>query len=709
MHTLVPGFKIAECGERPDAWEPEDGEYKMKVDAAVYLAKDIPTDHHPHWADQIIPIEFKRENVALDPFDDRKENFGTSTDTRKMVRGQIISYAEFIFAVQQRVALFMFVVIGQQIRFVRWDRSGALVTRSFNYVENWRSLCEILWRISNCSVTDLGLDPTATQLYPDDADYQRMDADALPNDSDADDTERDLMPEELADDSKYVFTYVREMFAKSLNATWPRYRVEVPYGPSMRTFLIAKPSFRAKGLAGRGTQGYVAVDCESGELVWLKDTWRAHYIIIDPEGDILQKLNDVKIVNVPTLVCHGDIAKQVTLTPDWWEAKNPPTSDRASSTEGDPSGAPSVSTSTSTRTHSHSSSSLKRKRGDERSGDGAPAPKTDWRDKCTLCHHQHYRLVEKEVARSLIDFKNGRQLIFVVSDCVYAHSKAATNPKTQLLHRDISGGNILILPKVSNEEDGIRILKWTGILADWEMSKPLQNPLSRPRQPERTGTSQFLSIALLSRPKVVEICDELESFFYVIIYYAVRYLRSNLEGFALRHWINAFFNTYGVTNDTGSIRRKVVAVQLGAFWISNDDRLEFNSPMDEAGTEEDFGKQPCSALAALVPRRRFQKDPWRRYDDLQLSMIKDDIKDDKIVDPLEPTKKDKKYSKYVHKHKHMIRLLDDIACEREWPSGDRTPDRILVDCSPPARSVGPTVPASSANNPHKKPKLSGGC
>ncbi|TBU58917.1 hypothetical protein BD310DRAFT_1012262 [Dichomitus squalens] len=686
MHNLVPGFKIAECGERPDAWEPEDGEYKMKVDAA---------------ADQIIPIEFKRDTVALDPFDDRKENFGTSTDTRKMVHGQIISYAEFIIAVQQRVALFMFVVIGQQIRFVRWDRSGALVTRSFNYVENWRFLCEILWRISNCSVTDLGLDPTATQLYPDDADYQRMDADALPNDSDADDTERDLMPEELADDSKYVFTYVREMFAKSLNTTWPRYRVEVPHGTSTRAFLIAKPSFLANGMAGRGTRGYVAVDCESGEFVWLKDTWRAHYIIIDPEGDILQKLNDAKIVNVPTLVCHGDIAKQVTLTPDWWEAKNPPTSDRASSTEGDPSGAPSASTSTSTRTHAHSPSSLKRKRGDEKSGDGAPAPKTDWHDQCTLCHHQHYRLVEKEVARSLVEFKNGRQLLCVVSDCVYAHSKAATNPKTKLLHRDISGGNILILPKVSNEEDGSHFLKWTGILADWEMSKPLQNPLSRPRQPERTGTSQFLSIALLSRPKVVEICDELESFFYVIIYYAVRYLRSNLDGFALRHWINAFFNS--VTNDTASIRRKVVAVQLSAFWISYDERLQFNSPMDE--TSESSPAQRPLPLAAVVPRRRFQKDPRRRYDDLKLSKIKYDSEDAKIVDPLEPTKKDYEYSKYVHKHKHMIHLLDDIAYEREWLSGDRTPDRLLEDCSPPARSEGPTVPASSASNTHNKPKL----
>ncbi|TBU51852.1 hypothetical protein BD310DRAFT_1001106 [Dichomitus squalens] len=722
-HNLIPGFKVAECGERPDAWEPEDAEYKLKVDAAVYLAKDAPTDSRPHWADQIIPIEFKRDSVALDPFDDSKENINTSTDTRRKVRGQIISYAEFIFAVQQRVALFMFVVIGKQIRFVRWDRSGAVVTRSLNYVENWRFLCEILWRISNSSVSDLGLDPTATRLYPDDADYQRMDADALPNDSDADDTERDLMPEELADDSKYVFKYVREMFAKSVHATWPRYRVEVPYGPSMRTFLIAKPSFRVKGLAGRGTRGYVAVDCESGEFVWLKDTWRARYILIDPEGDILQKLNDAKIANVPTLVCHGDIAKQATLTPDWWEAKNPPMSDHVSSTEGDPLQAPSASASTSRRTHAQSSSSLKRKRGDERSGNGASGPRTGWRDDCPLRHHQHYRVVEKEVARSLVDFMNGRQLLCVVSDCVYAHSKAATNPKTKLLHRDISGGNILILPKVSKEEDGTRALKWTGILVDWEMSKPLQNTASRPRQPERTGTWQFLSVALLSRPKIVEICDELESFLYVIIYYAVRYLRSNLEGHAVGNWIDTFFDTYGVTRDAYTCGdKKIATIKEGVLVLANDENLKFNSPMDELlsnllmwfrahyiVTKHKRRQDQEKALrytAALppdgVPLGKARKP---RRDGSEMTNREDRSKHE-LVDFSKPTEMEYKYAVYVLEHTRMMNLLDDIAYEREWLSGDRTPDRIPSDWAAPVRPEGPTVPASFASNLHKKPKIS---
>ena len=39
-----------------------------------------------------------------------------------------------------------------------------------------------------------------------------------------------------------------------------------------------------------------------------------------------------------------------------------------------------------------------------------------------------------------------------------------------------------------------------------------------------------MSVALLSRSKPVEICDELEAFLYVLIYYATRYLDSCYDG-----------------------------------------------------------------------------------------------------------------------------------------------------------------------------------
>ncbi|EIW52954.1 uncharacterized protein TRAVEDRAFT_88303, partial [Trametes versicolor FP-101664 SS1] len=124
------------------------------------------------------------------------------------------------------------------------------------------------------------------------------------------------------------------------------------------------------------------------------------------------------------------------------------------------------------------------------------------------------------------------------------HYQATT--KAKIIHRDISGGNILILPKAMfDQRKGRKFVKWFGLLADWEMSKPIyEKPsLSRARQPERTGTWQFMSAAALSdHSKIIGTPDELESFFYVLLYNSVRYLKSNCIDAG--SFIEQFFDTY---------------------------------------------------------------------------------------------------------------------------------------------------------------------
>ena len=70
---------------------------------------------------------------------------------------------------------------------------------------------------------------------------------------------------------------------------------------------------------------------------------------------------------------------------------------------------------------------------------------------------------------------------------VTAHQQAVNRCKT--IHRDISSGNILILPVFVQEtgEMSLRI-KWRGILTDWELCKPVAESLGeeKARQPERT-------------------------------------------------------------------------------------------------------------------------------------------------------------------------------------------------------------------------------
>ncbi|EPQ50667.1 hypothetical protein GLOTRDRAFT_13625, partial [Gloeophyllum trabeum ATCC 11539] len=65
---------------------------------------------------------------------------------RRDVRGQIINYAAEIFARQHRTHVFSLIILGEYVRLVRWDRSGAVFTERIPYVDEPQHLSEFLWR-----------------------------------------------------------------------------------------------------------------------------------------------------------------------------------------------------------------------------------------------------------------------------------------------------------------------------------------------------------------------------------------------------------------------------------------------------------------------------------------------------------------------------------------------------------------------------------
>ena len=407
---------MGSCESRPDGLDVDPD--RQKVDAAFWREDVAPTDGKPPWIDQLIPVEFKvwkSGSNYQDPYVDDPNVPGGVALKQGMLRttnvGRIISYAELVFAVQQRLAVFMLLVIGRTCRFIRWDHGGAVVTQSMDYYEDWEFFCDILWRISQNTDAKLGVDPSATRLSDDDDEFESMDLAAIPNSDDIDHTERILDAPLKSTDT---FAYVRKMFQESLNAQWPRYKLEVPHGKTTRHFLVCKPVFRAKGLIGRGTRGYVALDCETGRFVWLKDAWRAYYLLLEKEGDILAELEEADVSNIPTVICHGDIRDHMTLTSQVWERKNPLPSPAAASPNS------------SEQPKTSSSSSTKRKREDvDDSGMHIVPPKglneTDlpFRDDCPLRLHRHYRLVVEEVAKPLNEFETGAQLVSLINDCVW--------------------------------------------------------------------------------------------------------------------------------------------------------------------------------------------------------------------------------------------------------------------------------------------------
>ncbi|RDX50661.1 hypothetical protein OH76DRAFT_1482078 [Lentinus brumalis] len=305
---LGPGIKLAACGTRLDLVVPaEDQRTERKPDLALFRTSLVPASGDPHWFDQLVAVTIVSptgDHVCNDP--------DCAHDAKSVATIDVLSRAEFLFVVQQRHAVFTLLVIQRQCHLVRWEQSEFIVSHDIDYFSDWSCLTEVLWRISQCSDAQLGLDPTAHRLLPGDPDLER----------DLDHVERDFDPDEVPTQETCVFSYVRAAFARSLDPLWPRYRLEVPDRGRTRNFLVAMPRFRAKGLFGRATRGYVALDCETRLIVWLKDTWRAHGLLAERKGDILRWLNHANVPHIPTFLCHSDIQGQVTLTPQRWEEQH---------------------------------------------------------------------------------------------------------------------------------------------------------------------------------------------------------------------------------------------------------------------------------------------------------------------------------------------------------------------------------------------------
>ncbi|KAI0292370.1 kinase-like domain-containing protein [Multifurca ochricompacta] len=241
----------------------------------------------------------------------------------------------------------------------------------------------------------------------------------------------------------------------------------------LRGYITPNAVWDTGGLFGRSTFGYIAFDVASTNLVYLKDFWRTDLPGIQKESDIYCKLHDAQVPNIPRLGPAGD----VPLSPEC-------TATASFATQR-------------TRTQDYLT---------------IPDGEHEWcPGQLHVDPYVHYRLVLETLGKSLSTFKSTRQLCEVIRDAIVAHS--AAYERAQILHRDVSAGNILIT------EEG------TGMLIDWDLSKQVHKGVEEgPRQHSRTGTWQFISISRLREPRYTahEVSDDLESFFWVLLYQIAR-------------------------------------------------------------------------------------------------------------------------------------------------------------------------------------------
>ncbi|PFH48096.1 hypothetical protein AMATHDRAFT_66251 [Amanita thiersii Skay4041] len=259
---------------------------------------------------------------------------------------------------------------------------------------------------------------------------------------------------------------------------------KISLGTKGKTYIIARGLYMVIGSPiGRSTRGFSVFCLETKKVGYLKDTWRILSKSLKPEHEIYQKLYHPGVNRIPQIDAASDMLDH------------------------------------STKTHEVSN---------------RPWVKMDSRKRQEFQIYIHYRIVFETVGYSLLSFRDVKEYVTAIRDAVEAHRDAYHLAK--VLHGDISVDNILI------DENG------RGLLIDWDLSKDLDLQLDT--QPSNYGTWRFKAFRLIKELRegeeetVSDYVDDLESFFYVLYWVALRYTKHGLTRQSLNEELYLLYDDY---------------------------------------------------------------------------------------------------------------------------------------------------------------------
>ncbi|OBZ67750.1 hypothetical protein A0H81_12496 [Grifola frondosa] len=523
-------------------------EKPLTEDQKHKLGKRVDFIGRVSWAWLSLSLEVKNRTETA-PFScDGGTYWLPDNDEARKSRGQLADYAKEVLARQHRQFFFMIVVIRDHARILRWDRAGAAVSRSFNYVQYPRKLGGFIYRYAKMTPVQRGFDPTATLATKEEIAILKAYISSL-KDRDVSDYLRKCMnsiiDEDGKDDEDGKGKKAKDKKAKddendATSYEWPIYKIELdaskfvsvkrgeserensdkageddaaanidPKPQAKRYLLVGRAMSTSLSPTGRGTKGFAAYDMTAKTHVFLKDTWRPDSARIRPEGEIYKKLAQCEVAEIATLLYCGDVGGEKP----------------------------------------------------QKTCAQRPLEKED--TKVKVLARIHYRLVFEEIARPLGKYKNSLEMALAIYAALTAHRDAWE--KAGILHRDISDGNIMICDD-AKDEHGRRTTM--AFLNDWDLAKYEHELTKAPTQKTRSGTWQFISGLLLQFPqKQHEVSDDLESFIHVINWLSFWYHKNNYSGKpeALGNTLSAIYDESSPSPDgcdTGGIT-KTVYLQSG--------------------------------------------------------------------------------------------------------------------------------------------------
>ncbi|GJE92001.1 hypothetical protein PsYK624_081540 [Phanerochaete sordida] len=221
------------------------------------------------------------------------------TQAAERHRAALLSHVQAQFLRQHRCFLFHVLIFGRYARFLRFDRSGGIVSDRFNYVDEPAPLAQFFWRFAHLTDEQRGWDPSVSlpnrkekALF---VDAVRVWLAEMQAGTTADNRHARRLPdaERTLDDGH---TY----------PTWKVHVVNEATGASS-DLLVQRPFAGEMTLYGRSTRAYIAYDLTTRRLVFFKDSWRADRRHLRPEFQTFQDLEAHHVPNVPPALYGGDV------------------------------------------------------------------------------------------------------------------------------------------------------------------------------------------------------------------------------------------------------------------------------------------------------------------------------------------------------------------------------------------------------------------
>ena len=242
------------------------------------------------------------------------------------------------------------------------------------------------------------------------------------------------------------------------------------------------------------------------------------------------------------------------------------------------------------------------------------------------------------------------------------------------------------------------------------------------------GTYQFMSVNLLNHTtKPVNISDELESFFHVLVYYSIRYLNSNCEH--VQSWVDNYFHKYLGPGRMLSCGQKSYALEVTGELRTRllEGPLLFRSPMDfvldavlrslrahykvmshEAAQAtppsprpepKSLVEEPRPPAASISSTSKFQNHPkfaqWEAEWDAEIPT------DDG------PTPEERELAMKVADHKYMLELFARQIWNPRWRGDDRILNVQAPEDASAKKARPPPEPALQAAPTSKRQRTSG--